>query len=88
MRRAVAVDHEPRITLRDQMRAEMVRQLLGDAGDPDIPGDVAPKLALGQPELAKCAGNQPSVMVTGDEKRRTAGGVMFVNGGNIRGLEE
>ena len=40
MRRAVAVDHQPRIALRDQMRVELFRQRLRDAGNADVPGDV------------------------------------------------
>src|ERR1700692_2971259 len=31
--RAIAVDHQPRVTLRDQMRVQMFRQRIRDAGN-------------------------------------------------------
>ena len=66
MRRPVAVDHEPRVALRDQMRAEQVGELRGDAGDADVPGDVPDELAFGQAEIAERGGNQPAVVVAGE----------------------
>ena len=56
-RGTVAVDHEPRIALRDQMRAQMIRQLLGDAGNADVPGDVAGQFSFGHAEITERAGN-------------------------------
>ena len=88
MRRAVAVDHQPRIALRDQMRVEMLRQRLGDAGNADIPGDMPRQFALGQAEIAEHARNQPAVMVAGEQERRAPRGIIFADRGNIFGSEE
>ncbi len=82
-RGAIAVDYQPRVALRDQVRIELPRQRLRDAGDADIPGDMANQLALRQPEIAKLLWNQPAVMVAGEEIRRAPRGIMFVDRGNI-----
>ena len=37
------------------MRVEMLRQRLGDAGNADVPGDMARQFALGQAEVAERA---------------------------------
>src|ERR1700722_12780871 len=68
-RRAIAVDHQPRITLRDQMGIELFRQRVGDAGDADVPGDMPRQLAGRQPEIAEGTRDQPAVMVAGQEER-------------------
>src|SRR5262249_22777594 len=73
--RAVAVDHEPRIALRDQMCIEMIRELLRDAGDADVPADVPRKFALAHAEIAELLRQQPAVMVRCQQERRTAGGI-------------
>ena len=79
MRRPVAVDHQPRIALRDQMGVELLRQLLGDAGNADIPRDVPRQLCLGQAEIAEDGRNQPAVMVAGEQERRAACRIKFVH---------
>ena len=56
VRRPVAVDHQPRIALRDQMRIEMFRQRVGDAGNADVPGDMPCQLVLRQAEIAEPRG--------------------------------
>ena len=84
MRRTVAVDHEPRIALHDQMRVEMLRQHLGDAGNADVPGDVPRQFALGQAEIAEHARDQPAVMVAGQQERRASRIIIFAHRGNIR----
>jgi hypothetical protein len=48
---------------------------------------VADELALGQAEVAEHAGNQPAVMIAGQEKRGCAGGIEFQNGRNLLGAE-
>ena len=83
--RAVAVDHQPRIALRDQMRVHLVGEPLGDAGNADVPGDVARQFTLGQSEITQHARDRPSVMVTGEQKRRAAGCVIFADRRNIFG---
>ena len=88
MRRAVAVDHEPRVALHDQMGVEMFRERLRDAGNADVPGDVPHQFALGQAEIAEHARDQPSVMVAGQQERRASAGVEFADRRNIFGLEE
>ena len=70
------------------MRVELLCQRLGDAGNPDIPGDMALEFAGGQPEIAKCARDQPAVMIAGQQKWRASGGITFVDRRNIRGSEE
>ena len=62
-RRAVAVDHQPRITLRDQMRIELFRQRVGNACNADIPGDVPLELAQGHAEIAERVRDGAAVMV-------------------------
>ena len=56
MRRAVAVDHQPRIALRDQMRVELFRQRLRDAGNADVPGDVPRQFLRCEAERAERLG--------------------------------
>src|ERR1700710_23779 len=85
---AVAVDHEPRVELHDQMRVELVRQLFRDAGDADVPGDVTYQLALGQTEIAEPARNQSAVMITGEKERRSPRGVILADRGNIFGSQK
>jgi hypothetical protein len=41
------------------MRVELLGQHLGDAGNADVPGDVADQFALRQAEIAERARNQP-----------------------------
>src|SRR5258708_24837058 len=66
--RTIAVDHEPRIALRDQSRVELVRELLRDTRDADIPGDMPRQLVRRQPEIAERFWDQPPVMVAGKRK--------------------
>src|SRR6202035_4950575 len=77
LRRAVAVDQQPRIALRDQMRAEMSGQRLRDAGDADVPGDVTRQLAFRQAEIAEPARDRLAIMIRCQQERRAPGGVMF-----------
>jgi hypothetical protein len=70
LRRPVAVDHEPRVALRNEMRAERLRQRLCDAGDPDVEGDVAREFFFRQPEMPKHPRDQPAIMIAGEEERR------------------
>ena len=86
--RTVAVDHQPRIALRDQMRVQMLRQRVGDAGNADIPGDMPRQLARRQPEIAEHARDQPAVMIAGQQERRASGGIIFENRRNIFAAEE
>ena len=88
MRRAVAVDDEPRVALHDQMGVEMFRQRLRDAGNADVPGDVPHQFALGQAEIAEHARDQPAVMVAGQQERRASAGIVFADRRNIFGPEE
>src|ERR1700730_9347571 len=82
-RRTIAVDHQPRIALRDQMRVEMFRQRLGDAGNADIPGDMPRQLGCRQPEIAERARDLPAVMIRCQQERRAALGIIFMNRRNI-----
>ena len=50
-RATVAVDDEPRVGLQYRRCVERLGQALGDAGDADIPGDMAAALMLGQAEI-------------------------------------
>ena len=70
------------------MRAQMLRQPLGDTGNADVPADMPRQLALGQPEVAEHAGNESAIVVAGEEKRRPSGGIKFADRGNILGCEE
>ena len=74
MGRAVAVDHQSRIGLQHRRRIEQPRQRLGDAGNADVPGDVAFKLARGDAERAERARDQPPGMVGGQQEIRAARG--------------
>src|SRR5436305_10517896 len=53
--RTVAVDHQPRIALRDQMRIELFGERVRYAGNADIPGDVPRQLAFRQTEMPEDA---------------------------------
>ena len=86
--RSIAVDHQPRITLRDQLRVEMLRQGVGDAGNTGVPGDMACQFVGRQPEIAEDARDQAAVMIRGQQERRAAGGIIFVDGRNIFAAEE
>ena len=66
----------------------MRRERLGDAGNADVPADVAHQFALGQAEIVENARNQPAVVVAREQKRRTARRIEFADRGNIFGLEE
>ena len=88
MRRPVAVDHEPRVALHDQMRVEILRHPLGDAGDADVPADVPLQLALRQAEIAERLRNQAAVMIAGEQERRASQIIVFADRGNIFGSEE
>ena len=85
---AVAVDDEPRVALHDQMGVEMFRERLRDAGNADVPGDMARQFALRQAEVAEPVRNESSIMVAREQKRRAAGGVKFAHRRNIFGPEE
>ena len=82
-RRTVAVDHQPRIALRDQVGVEVFRQRVGDAGDADIPGDMPLEFAGRQAEIAKRAGNDAAVMVGCQQERRGRFGVVLQDRCNI-----
>ena len=70
------------------MGVELLRERLGDAGNADVPGDVARQLALGQAEIAERARNQPAVMVAGQQERRASAGIKFADRRNIFGAQE
>src|ERR1700733_12214511 len=59
-RRPVAVDHQPRIILLDQHSAERVSQCPADAGDADVPGDMALPFQRSNAEPAETAWDRPS----------------------------
>ena len=88
LRRPVAVDHQPRIALRDQMRVELLRQRIRHAGNADIPGDMPRQLALREPEIAETARDQPAVVVASQKERRAPGRVNFQNRRKILLIEQ
>jgi len=78
--RPVAVDHEARIALRDQMCAERVGHRFGHAGDADVVSDVARAFAFVDAEVAQRARNHPAVVIAGEEERRSAARVAHDHG--------
>src|SRR5215470_16198919 len=84
VRRAVAVDHQPRVSLRDQMRIEQPRQSLDNAGNADVPAYVAGKLVFAKPEIAESLWNQPAKVVAGDEERRAAARIFLEHRRDVR----
>ena len=68
------------------MGVEMLRERLRDAGNADVPGDVAHQLALGQAEIAENARDQPAVMVAGQQEGRASAGIEFADRRNLFGL--
>ena len=82
-RRPVAVDHQPRVALRDQMRIELLCERLGHAGNADVPGDMPRQFVFRQAEIAEHARDQPAVMIASQQERRGSGRVIFVNRRNI-----
>ena len=70
------------------MRVEMIRELLRDAGNADVPGDVARQLAFGQAEIAERLRQQPAVMIRRQQERRTAGRILLEHRRNIFSAQE
>ena len=70
------------------MGVEMPGELLRDAGNANVPCDVARQFARGHAEIAERARDQPSVMVAGQQKRRAACLVKFLHRWNIFRAEE
>ena len=70
------------------MGAEMIGQRFGDAGNADVPGDVAHQFALGQSEIAEHPRNQLAVMITSEQKRRPPRGIIFMDRRNLRAAKE
>ena len=70
--RPVAVDHQPRIRLHDETGVQPVGQRPAEAGDADIPGDVARAVGLAQPEIVQPARDAPPGMIANQQKRRCA----------------
>ena len=83
MRRAIAVDHQPRVALRDQVGVQMFRQRIGEPGDTDVPADVTRKLGFCNPEIAQHARNGPAVMITCQKERRGSRCIVLMNRRNI-----
>src|ERR1044071_512281 len=63
LRLAIAVDDEPRIGLQHGARIERGGEMLGNARNADIPGDVAVQLGFGQAEVTEPAGDRAPGMV-------------------------
>ena len=72
IQRAIAVDHEPRIGLRDQMRIKVHSQRARHAGNADVPGDMPRQFALGQTEIAELARDSPAEMIGSQQERRAS----------------
>ena len=60
---------------------------LGDAGDPDVPGDMAGQFVLGQAEIAEHARDRAAVVVAGEKEGRGAIDIQFENGIDLVGRE-
>src|SRR3569623_3418215 len=69
LERPVAVDHEARISLCDEMCAGRFGQPPRDAGDADVPCDVPLQIALCAAETAEAFRNAAAVVIAGEEKR-------------------
>jgi hypothetical protein len=65
------------------MRVHLVRELFGDAGNADVPGDVAGELALGHAEIAERTRNDSPVVIAGEEEGRGARLVKFEHRRNV-----
>ena len=63
---------------------EVIGQPLGNAGNADVPGDVAFELARGHTEIAERVRNDPAVVITGEKKGRIAVRIIFMHRRNIR----
>ena len=86
--RPVAVDHEPRIALRDQRRLERRGQPAGDRLDPDVVGDVALEVLGCQAEVAERARHPAPGVIAGEHERRAAVRPLDVDGLRLIGLEQ
>lgn len=82
-RRAVAVDHQPRIALCDQMRIEQLCESLGDASNADVPADVPDKLAFRDAEIAQRVRQHPSVMIRGEQEGRSPLRILLMHGRSV-----
>jgi hypothetical protein len=80
VRAAVAVDDEPRIGLQYRRGIERARQALGDASDPDIPGDMTLPFALGHAEIAETARHRAPGVIGGQKEVGTAVGTQHADG--------
>ena len=86
--RPVAVDHEPRIALRDQRRLEGRGEAAGDRLDPDVVGDVALEVLGCQAEVAERARHPAPGVIAGEHERRAAVRPLDMDGLRLIGLEQ
>jgi hypothetical protein len=57
--------------------------LLGDARDADIPGDMPLPFMIVQPEVAECVRNQTAVVIAGEDERRRSARLPFKHGRGV-----
>ena len=86
--RPVAVDHEARIALRDQMHVHFTGKPGRDLGNADVPCDVPLQFAGMDAEIAERAGDQAAIMIAGEEERRAAAGIFLKDRRNFVVLKE
>jgi hypothetical protein len=65
------------------VNAEMIGQPLGNAGNADVPGDVALELARGYAEIAERVRNDPAIVIAGEKEGRIAVRITFMHRRNI-----
>ena len=70
------------------MRVDLLRQRLGDAGNADVPGDVARQFAGRHAEIAERARDQAAVMIRRQQERRASLRILFENRRNFIFSEE
>eukprot|EP01035_Chromulina_nebulosa_P005028 gene5028-6821_t len=70
VRTAVAVDHQPRIALRDEGGVQGLGQALAQPKDADVPGDVPAQVRLRESEVSQNSGNDASCVIAQQQKGR------------------
>ena len=69
-RGAIAIDHEPRVTLQDQGRIEPGGEPARDLRCADVPRNVAFEIGVGQAQRSQPCGQRATPVLAGQEERR------------------
>ena len=84
----IAIDHQPRIVLRDQRRIERLGHAARQPERSDIPGDVPVQFGRRQSQISKAPRNPRAGMIDHDDEIRPAVPALLEHGGRLVGGQE